>query len=220
VPVATIERTGVVKRELSNELIEAAIRGTPNEIEFLILKHGIDPNTTDKKGNTGFKISVQIGSIQKMKTFLRLGADPDKKNNAGESPAHIAVFHNDMKVLLAMIDKVNILVMNKKRETLVYTAAECDCLEIMDLLLKEARYINRRSYFFLLNQPNIAGLYPLDIAVQNDNGMYVMPRLVRLKAKCSDKTRNAIEGMLYTVNNGSTEFVGSRHSDRQLRLPF
>jgi uncharacterized protein len=82
--------------ELFSPLHEAARRGLPDSVEFL-LAHGADPDPSSRFGWTPLLMTLtsRIGSSvsahsQVVLTLLEHGADPHRKNMAGISAASLA----------------------------------------------------------------------------------------------------------------------------------
>jgi len=69
-----------------------------------LLAKGIDPNTTDEKGNPLLNLAAANGDEAMVDLLLRSGASPNRRNLVGETPAMMAALKGHAKVLQRLID--------------------------------------------------------------------------------------------------------------------
>ena len=101
----------------------------------ILIRHGADPNISNKYGDTSLHWAAEKGNLEAMKLLLGAGADLNIANNNGDTPLHWAAGNNKteaMKLLLEIGANLNIA--NNNGDTPLLWAARHGNIEAIKLL--------------------------------------------------------------------------------------
>ena len=87
-------------------------------------------------GETYLTRAVKDGSIDTVREFLDLGADPDAKNKAGEVPAHLAMIAQNLPVFHLLLE-TGANIFNKQNDMTLREHAEKEGLRSIARALRE-----------------------------------------------------------------------------------
>lgn len=87
-------------------------------------------------GETYLTRAVKDGSIESVREFLDLGADPDAKNKSGEAPVHIAMLAQNLQVLHLLLE-AGANIFNKQEGMTLRERAEKEGLRSIARVLRE-----------------------------------------------------------------------------------
>ena len=81
--------------------LHSAVQASNLKALQLLLKHGIDPDTEDKNGNTPLMVASALGKIEMIDLSLKHGADPASRNKKGQTfiPATLEKDHPTIEIL-------------------------------------------------------------------------------------------------------------------------
>lgn len=112
-----------------------AVRQDNFEMIVLLLEYGANVNVKGR-GYTPLGMAVEIGSRPVVKLLLRAGANPDQKNDDGNSSLHVAALMNRMEVAVALLDaQADLTLLNKKKMTPLGLAAAEGQMEVVSMLM-------------------------------------------------------------------------------------
>ena len=115
------------------------LRGVRNLVE-----RGIDPNANDAAGDSALTVAIR-SDASNVAAFLiaHPEVDPDRRNNALETPMMLAAFRNRLDLVEKLIARG--AQVNNTGWTALHYAASAGNVEIVKLLLEHAAYIDAES---------------------------------------------------------------------------
>ena len=190
-----------------NNLLDALIKGDPNEIKALIAQ-GADVNVLNEHQDSALKIAIRIGNIEIVTALLDADANVNSPNANGDTPLCIASSFGiigdktaRLEILQALINKgaqVN-LANQKDGMNPLSIAAENGHTEVVEVLLKNEANIEAR------NDKN-SNFTPLHYAAENGHAKVVEVLLKNgAPVDFSDKYDNT--PLHFAARNGHTEIV-------------
>lgn len=161
----------------------AASRGHTRCIEILIKLCGAQTDLIDSNGCTALFYAVTLGHADATVKLLDLGADPNRQDRKGRSPAHCGCAKGQFEtVKLLSARGANLWLRNARGDLPVHEAAASGRIELVEWLLKQKpNHINSSSN---------DGRTILHIAAGNDN-IDMCKRLIELGADVNAVYRNA-----------------------------
>src|SRR5439155_522999 len=95
---------GPPRRDLAPPLVYAAFAGVQDEMKAileLLLLNKADVNAQDEFAKSGLSWAVERGNAKTVKLLLENGADPNIKNEDGDTPLHLCKSKEIAELLLA-----------------------------------------------------------------------------------------------------------------------
>ena len=135
--------TGAVFAQSIDDLFTAVkidnLRGVRNLVE-----RGIDPNAGDAAGDPALTVAIR-NDASTVAAFLIASqkVDPDRRNNALETPMMLAAYRNRLDLVEKLIARG--AQVNNPGWTALHYAASAGNVEIVKLLLEHAAYIDAES---------------------------------------------------------------------------
>jgi hypothetical protein len=103
----------------------------------------INPNTTNKDGDTILTFAILLQNYQVMTSILNKGADPDLPNALGHSPLDIAIAMNDLKSMQILLDmNANINYIDSHGSTYLIMAVKTGYLPMVQALVEAGIDVN------------------------------------------------------------------------------
>lgn len=191
---------GIAAAQASDLVEDTALavqNGDTATIQKLLAK-GIDPNTTDEKGNPLLNLAAANGDEAMVDLLLRSGASPNRRNLVGETPAMMAALKGHAKVLQRLIDAGAIV--DHAGWTPLHYAALQGNLECVDVLLRAKVDVNAAA-------PN--GSTALMLAARNGH-VDVVKRLLAAGAdteKLNEEGRTAVSWALEKQQTETADLI-------------
>lgn len=95
-------------------------------------------------GETYLTRAVKDGSVDTVREFLDLGADPDVKNKAGEAPVHLAMLAQNLPVFHLLLE-MGANIFNKQNDMTLRERAEKEGLRSIARALRELEVKKQES---------------------------------------------------------------------------
>lgn len=121
-------------------LLHLVVRTGYRDLLEHLIKHGIPVNAQDKKKRTAMHRALEPdkGDVLAVGTLLDHGADPNIRNEDGETALHLAIFHMSEETvsLLLASSKTNVNIADDEGVTPLMLAAEYSDLALIEKLLE------------------------------------------------------------------------------------
>lgn len=126
----------------------AATAGRDSVVKFLVGEVGCSVDHADNHGRTPLHLAVTKGHEQTVLTLLSLGAKPNVKDHAYQTPLHYAVQNNNSKLVKVFLEKDATVDDNKSNAefTALHIAAQCGHTELVQYLLQNKADVNAKSF--------------------------------------------------------------------------
>ena len=189
--------TALFASDLVEDTAFAVQNGDTAAIQKLLAK-GIDPNTTDEKGDPLLNLAAANGDEAMVDLLLRSGASPNRRNLVGETPAMTAALKGHAKVLQRLID-AGAFVDHAGWTPLHYAVLQGN-LECVEILLRAKADVNAAA-------PN--GSTALMLAARNGH-VEVVKRLLAAGAdteKVNEEGRTAVSWALEKRQSAAAELI-------------
>ncbi|KAI9775736.1 MAG: hypothetical protein M1839_000938 [Geoglossum umbratile] len=120
-----------------NTALLVALFGGHAEVAVTLLKHGADPNLSNKYGTLAAVSAASLRDSSPMQLIIEKIVDVNRATAAGETPLHGAAFMGRTEVAKMLLDKkANVNAVSESGETPIITAANHFREDTFDLLLK------------------------------------------------------------------------------------
>jgi ankyrin repeat protein len=138
----------------------AALYKNSTLADFFI-KLGTEPDTADKEGNTPLNLSATLPDPETAKILVTAGANIHHKNEAGGSPAQIAIREGGGTFLRAVLNDKSVLSVDENGDTILHLASEAGNIEAVRTIVQSVR---GTVLLALVTKKNSAGKTALDLA--------------------------------------------------------
>lgn len=109
-----------------------------------LLEAGLDPNTSDERGNTGLLLSVREGSFEVAEVLLAArGIDVDRANAVGETPLMMAALRGHAAWVEKLLERGAVL--NRPGWTPLHYAASGPQPKVLAMLLERGAQVDAKS---------------------------------------------------------------------------
>ena len=108
-------------------------------------------------GETYLTRAVKDGSVDTVREFLDLGADPDVKNKAGEAPVHLAMLAQNLPVFHLLLE-MGANIFNKQNDMTLREHAEKEGLRSIVRVLRELEIRKQESIIAAASMMPMGGM--------------------------------------------------------------
>ncbi|GMO21325.1 MAG: ankyrin repeat domain-containing protein [Spirochaetaceae bacterium] len=157
---------GDVSPDGKNALHYAAAAKNTELADFFV-KLGASVMTADNEHNTPLNISASLGDSKTAAVFVNNGAYIHNRNNAGETPALLAINPQNSGLLTAILTSTSLVSVDEDGKTILHLAIEKENQTAVETIIRAARDARGAVLQNLLGIRDKAGQNPLDDCFSN-----------------------------------------------------
>jgi len=156
--ITSVQRHQASLGKLEKRLIKACGNGGEQEA-LMMIREGADLSCTDVQGRTALHLALANGESAIVEALVANNARFEAKDTRGLTPVHVAASVGDFTAMRSMIRAgARCNMPDRRGQTAVHTCVESGSLDVLAVLLKEAKHA-------ALDLKDVDGLTPLLLAV-------------------------------------------------------